>query len=194
MMNKIETRDFYLKIRKNLTLYEKRKYDEMIFIRFINSSFYFNFEVFLIYVSVNNEVETAEIIRYLLKNNKKVAVPYCSDSNMEFYYINSPEDLVKSRFGIPSVDIVKSEKFKNFDKALCIVPTVSFDNNGNRIGYGGGYYDRFLAENKLTTLGLCYERCMSENIPSESFDIKMDYVLTEKCLRNHRIKEVSTYG
>lgn len=186
MMNKNDMRDFYLKIRKTITGNEKNEFDNIIFTQFINSFFYHNFDRFLIYISVNHEVETSEIIQFLIDNNKKVAVPYCSGRNMDFYYIKSFNELIEGKFGIPSVDITAAKKAENFNETLCIVPAVSFDNNGNRIGYGGGYYDRFLNKNQLTTLGLCYERCISENIPNENFDIKTDYVLTEKCLRNHK--------
>ena len=184
--NKKQTRDLYLKIRKSITQAEKKSFDDIIFIKFINSSFFKSFDTFLIYVSVNNEVNTFEIINYLLYKGKTVAVPHCFGKNMEFYYLDSTDDLLDGKFGIPSVDVSKSHKVENFDKSLCIVPAVSFDNNGNRLGYGGGYYDRFLMNHKITTLGLCYERCISEQIPNDNFDKKINYVLTELQLRNHK--------
>ncbi len=193
-MNKNELRDFYKKIRNNISECEKIQFDKMIFTSFINSFFIKKYDNFLIYVSVNNEVETANLIQFLLDNNKKVSVPNCQNRNMCFYSINSLDELTVGAFGIPSADISVCKKCENFDNTLCIVPAVSFDNNGNRLGYGGGYYDRFLSENKLPTIGLCYERCICELIPNESFDIKIDYVLTEQHLRNHITKEVPTYG
>lgn len=194
MRDKKESRDFYLKIRKCITEREKEKFDRIIFTSFINSRFFKNSDTFLVYISVNNEVGTSDLILYLLENDKKVAVPFCKDKIMEFYYINSPDDLITGRFGIPSVDTDKAEKAENFDNALCIVPAVSFDNNGNRLGYGGGYYDRFLSENDIPTVGLCYQRCVSEALPTEETDIKIDYVLTDSHLWNHKNKEVSAYG
>ena len=185
-MTKKDKRNFYLKIRESISDREKSEFNKIIFTKFINSTLFNSFDIFLVYISVNDEVSTVEIIRYLLEHNKKVAVPYCSGNKMTFYFIGSLDDLIDGKFGIPSVDLSKSVKVENFCHTLCIVPGVSFDNNGNRLGYGGGYYDRFLSENKLTTLGLCYERCICENIPSESFDIKIDYVLSETYLRNHK--------
>lgn len=185
-MTKKEKRDLFLKIRGSISGSEKINFDNIIFTRFINSSFFNCFDTFLVYISFGSEVSTIGIINFLLNKNKKVAVPYCSGNEMSFYYINSLDDLIEGRFRIPSVNVNKAKKVENFYNTLCIVPGVSFDNNGNRLGYGGGYYDRFLSGNKLVTLGLCYERCISDSIPSESFDIKMDYVLTETCLRNHK--------
>ena len=186
MRNKKDTRDFYIKIRNNISNSEKNEFDRIIFTKFVNSSFFYNFDTFLIYISVKNEVETINIIKYLLSNNKKVAVPYCSGEKMSFYYIKSVDDLIEGKFSIPTVDISNSEKVCNFLKTLCIVPGVSFDNNGNRLGYGGGYYDRFLSENNIPSLGLTYERCISSDIPREDFDVKIDSTLTEYCLRNHK--------
>ncbi len=194
MSNKKETRDFYLKIRNNITDYEKNEFNRIIFTKFINSSFFHNYDIFLIYISVKNEVDTMNIIRYLLDNNKKVAVPFCNKNEMSFYFINSFDDLIEGEFGIPSVDTSVCKQISCFENTLCVIPAVAYDVSGYRLGYGGGYYDRFLSANKVDTLGLCYERCISQKLPHEDFDIKSDYVMTENFLRNHKNKEVSTYG
>lgn len=194
MMNKRYFREFYSEIRSNISDDERKSINNRISQNFIESDFLKDFNLFLIYISVNNEIDTSEIISFLFKIGKKVAVPYCYGKNMDFYYISSTEELVKGKFGIPSVDINSAVKVENFDDSLCIVPGLSFDNNGNRLGYGGGFYDRFLMGKNLATLGLCYEKCISEELPTEDFDIAMDFVLTETCLRNHKNKEVSTYG
>ena len=193
-MNKKEIRKAFFDIRDSIARVERKEFNKDIFSNFINSTFIRKYDLFLIYVSVKSEVDTLVIIDYLLKTDKKVAVPHCDGNVMSFYIIKSINDLVDGVFGIPSVDISKSERVENFDKALCIVPGVSFDNNFNRLGYGGGYYDRFLSDNNITTLGLCYERCIADNLPAEDHDIKMDYVLTESCLRINKNKEGSTYG
>lgn len=183
MIKKNNYRDLYSKIRNNISDEERKNINGCIYHKFIESDFWKNYNLFLIYISVKNEIDTSEIIRFLFENGKKVAVPYCSGNNMNFYYISSTDDLIKGKFGIPSVDKTASVKVKNFDKSLCIVPGLSFDNNGNRLGYGGGFYDRFLYNKKITTLGLCYEKCICKELPAENFDIAIDYVLTETCLR-----------
>lgn len=182
MNNKKEFRDFYFKIRKTISSDEKTEFDKRIFSQFINSYFFKNSDIFLVYISVNNEVGTHDLIDYLIENQKKVAVPYCHENIMDFYCINSTDELVCGKFGIPTVDISKSVKMEDFNNAVCIVPAVSFDNNGNRLGYGGGYYDRFLAKNNVVTIGFCYERCLSDNIPVEETDIRINYILTENKL------------
>ena len=89
MRNKKDTRDFYIKIRNNISNSEKNEFDRIIFTRFVNSSYFYIFDTFLIYISVKNEVGTIDIINFLLSNNKKVAVPYCSGKKMTFYYLQS---------------------------------------------------------------------------------------------------------
>lgn len=131
------------------------------------------------YVSFGSEVDTKGLIEYSLNIGKRVAVPYCNGKNMLFYEIKSLSELSAGKFGIPTVDISGKSPLVSFDKALCIVPGICFDCYGNRIGYGGGYYDRFLSENSVISLGVCYKKCLCSEIESEEFDIKTDYVLTE---------------
>lgn len=186
MTDKKFYRNLYSEIRNNISDEDKMLINECIFHKLIESDFYRNYSSFLIYVSFRNEIETHRIIQFLLDNGKKVAVPYCSENNMDFYYINSTDELSGGKFGIPSVDIPSAVKVENFDDTLCIVPGLSFDNNGNRLGYGGGFYDRFLSDNSIPTLGLCYEKCICNKLPAEEFDVPADCVLTEKCFRNYK--------
>ena len=136
-------------------------------------------ETILIYVSVENEVDTHRIIENSFSIGKKVAVPFCKNNEMHFYYINSFEDLVCKQFGIPTVDTEKSNEVTDFTKALCVVPALSFDKNGNRLGYGGGYYDRFLADKHIESVGLCRTKQMSTFLPAEDFDVKIKKIILE---------------
>ncbi len=192
MTDKKALRRHYKAVRGSITDSEKLFAEEKIFESFINSRYFNNFSSFLIYVSCGTEVDTRNIINYLLLNKKCVAVPYCSGSVMTFYEINSLDDLASGAFGIPTVNTENSTEIKDFSGGLCIVPALAFDRSGNRLGYGGGYYDRFLTANKIETLGLCFEKCFADELPAESFDIKIGYVLTEKTLETLN-KEASTY-
>jgi 5-formyltetrahydrofolate cyclo-ligase len=191
MIDKKELRRFYRSVRKSQTSEEKNCFDKKIFSFLINSSLYKNASKILVYVSVNDEADTIEIIRYALNDGKTVAVPFCVDDKMEFLIINSLSDLSEGKFGIPTADPEKCAVLSDFEGALCVVPALSFDIYGNRLGYGGGLYDRFLNRKNVVSLGLTYERCLCGAIPREKHDIKIDYILTEKCLRNSK-KEVST--
>lgn len=193
MTDKKELRKIYKSIRSGIMPQDKADFDRRIFESFVNSCYYHSFDMFLCYVSIGSEVDTSKIIKHLLFSGKKVSVPFCHDGVMDFYEINSFDDLFSGMFGIPTVNCSKHKKITDFSKALCIVPALSYDTDGNRLGYGGGYYDRFLADKKIPTLGLCYEGCICQRLPSEKLDIKVGAILTEKCLRISKTKEDSTY-
>lgn len=186
-------RGFYKDVRRCITHTEKSEWDKRIFFRLINSNIFKDFDLFLIYVSVFGEPDTYNIIDFALKNGKRIAVPYCKGQTMDFYEIHSLDDLEVGAFGIPTVDASSAQKFSDFNNSICIVPALAFDIYGNRLGYGGGFYDRFLSKNEIQTLGLCYERCISAGISAENYDVKINSVLTENGFRNSKNKEVSTY-
>lgn len=191
MTEKSQLRILYKSVRNSLNAHEKANIDKRILTRFINSDLYKNHSTFLIYVSVGSEIDTRELIDFMQKDGKNVAIPFCSGNNMSFCKLDSLDDLCGGAFGIPTVK--QKNVLYSYENALCIVPALSVDFNGNRLGYGGGFYDRFLAENKITTVALCCERCLSASLPAERFDIKINYLLTENSLKKLYHKEVSTY-
>lgn len=178
-MTKNLLRQFYRSVRNSLSEKEKIEYDRRIFTQFVNSRLYNDAGLLLIYFSFGSETDTINIINYALDNGKTVAVPYCKGDEMKFYIIRSSDELVKGRFGIPTVIPDSGKLIRDFGNALCVVPALSFDSMGNRLGYGGGYYDRFLSDKNIATVGLCYERCIDSALPAEEHDIKVNYVLTE---------------
>lgn len=183
MNDKHSLRSFYRYVRKSITEHEKRKFDERIFTRFINSEFLDRYSSFLLYVSVNDEADTINIIKYLLITGKQVAVPYCSGKDMFFCKIGSLSELTNGLYGIPTVKNPVYLSEEQIADSLCVVPALSIDPNGNRLGYGGGYYDRFLADNNIATVALCYERCISNSLITDKYDIPVKYVLTENKLK-----------
>ncbi len=187
MIEKRKQRILFSSLRNSLSKSEKDFFDRRILTAFLNSDFYCNFSVFLVYVSIGNEVDTINLIEILLENNKTVAVPLCHGNEMVFCKINSLNDLSVGTFGILEPNI-KSEISQNeINDSICIVPGLSFDLFGNRLGYGKGFYDRFLSENNIVTVGFTYERCISNNLPADIFDKKIDYILTENKLRNSKM-------
>lgn len=149
---------------------------------FVSSEFIESKSLFLVYVSVNDEVDTLHIINYLLQKGKKVAVPKCGRvGHMDFYFISSLDELSPSMYGIPEPEGEKSKKVDVVKDALCIVPGIAFDISGRRIGYGGGYYDRFIEKHSdMLTVGFCYDNLIYDNVPYEKHDRCVDYIITEK--------------
>ncbi|WNY26849.1 5-formyltetrahydrofolate cyclo-ligase [Methanolapillus ohkumae] len=133
------------------------------------------------YMDVRNEVHTAPFIRECLERKKKVALPKTIGSEMIFYPIDDLDNLVKGDFGIMEPDSIKSALVVPDENSLIIVPGIGFDRLGNRLGYGVGYYDKYLSKNKyMHLIGICFEEQLVGKIPAEDTDIPMDSVLTEK--------------
>ena len=167
--------------RKNLPLELKKKKDYIIFNKIIALNEYKTADNVLCYVSGKNEIDTLQLIEYSLKNGKAVAVPKCCDADgeMNFYYISSLSELEIGKFGImePSE---KNKIFENCDNSICIVPSLMVDKNKFRLGFGKGYYDRFLARFSGFKCVVCYKDNVVEKLPIYSeFDIKSDVCITD---------------
>lgn len=131
------------------------------------------------YVSAKGEVETLPLLRDLLEE-KTVVVPFCTDKNgnMISSEIKSINELQDGLFGI--LEPKNPKEFQKEKIDFVIVPGVAFDKGGYRLGYGKGYYDRFLCDISPFKLGVCGEEFFLEEIPHNEFDIKMDSVLVIK--------------
>ncbi|MDY4698107.1 5-formyltetrahydrofolate cyclo-ligase [Eubacterium coprostanoligenes] len=135
----------------------------------------------LCYISLDDEICTDEIVRVLLVSGKSVGAPYCVDNNgnMDFYYITDFDDLRIQSFGVREPVIEKCKKVTSFDNTIIILPGLCFDSNGNRLGYGKGYYDRFLQIHSLISVGLCYNSLIVKKVPTDMYDKKADIIVTE---------------
>lgn len=160
----------------------QKECDEKIFLKLINSVGYKNADTILCYISTDIEVDTRKFIKQALKDGKKIAVPKCfNDGIMIFFEINSLNNLIRSGFGIdePDENIHRRIDENEINDALCIVPALSFDKNGMRLGYGGGFYDRFLSTYRLNAVGICYSSCITDRIDAQAYDIKIKNIITE---------------
>lgn len=191
--SKQNLRTLFKSIRNGIDKKNRADYDSRMFTTLINSDLYQNSALILIYVSFGSEADTRNIIEHSLRTGKRVAVPYCNGKEMVFYEIKSLNELISGRFGIPTVNTGYNLPVDSFDNSLCIVPGVCFDLYGNRIGYGGGFYDRFLKDNKIKTFALTYGRCITNHVPCEPHDIRINYIITENYIRETLYKEASTY-
>lgn len=168
--------------RKSIDKNQKNEKDLIIFEKIINLDVYQNSDLILTYVSFQDEVDTLKLIDYSLKIGKTVVVPKCkSNSIMNFYKIKTIGELKKSNYGILEPEEIQENLVDLNQKAICIVPALSFDRKLNRIGYGGGYYDNFIKKNhNIIYMGLCYDFMISEELPTENHDEKVNYLITEK--------------
>lgn len=179
MSVKSDLRKKLIKKRKNIE--NKSKKDDNICNNLLNSNIYIECEQILLFASLNDEINTDFLIEKSLRDGKKVALPKCLDNNgsMDFFYINSISDLECGAFNVREPMFNTSTLVTDFSGALCVVPALSYDKNGFRIGYGKGYYDRFLEKFSSISVGLCYNELISDEIPADKYDLPVDYIVTE---------------
>ncbi len=143
---------------------------------FAASDLYQNAETIYFYLPYNQEVRTVPMLERALGEGKRVAVPKVYGDTMKFIYLENLDQIAKGYAGIP--EPINDEPVAQDRKALVLMPGLAFDREGHRIGYGGGFYDRFLAaEPEHPTLALCYDFQMLEKLETEEFDIPVDSVL-----------------
>lgn len=128
------------------------------------------------YLPYNQEVRTVPILEQALLDGKKVAIPKVYGDTMRFIYMEDLSRVGEGYSGIPE-PLTDGPVAEDKD-ALVLMPGLAFDKHGNRMGYGGGFYDKFLAqEPEHPTVALCYDFQMVEDIPCEDYDIPVDKVL-----------------
>lgn len=143
---------------------------------FLSSEAYQNAKTVYGYLPYNQEVRTVPMLEQALRDGKKVAVPKIYGDTMKFLYLDDLSQVEKNSMGIP--EPVADTPVAEDKTALVLMPGVAFTKKGDRIGYGGGFYDRFLAEEPdHPTLALCYDFQIVDHLPTEEFDIPVDTVL-----------------
>lgn len=130
------------------------------------------------YLSFNQEVRTAPIIERAWADGKRVAVPKVVGRDMVFIWLESFDQLKEGYFGIP--ESIEDGPVADDPAALVLMPGLAFDREGRRVGYGGGFYDRFLArERGHPTLALCFDFQMVDSLEAEAHDVAVDQVVTD---------------
>lgn len=134
----------------------------------------------MLFWGVGTEPRTDGIVSALLEQGKKICLPKClPEHEMEARLITSADDLEPDKYGIPApkdtCPVVEKESLD-----LILVPGLCFDAHGSRLGQGGGYYDRYLEDCEVLTIGLCREDFLQAYLPREPFDAWVRYILTEE--------------
>lgn len=176
-MNKEELRKRYKIIRDNINNRDKKSSE--IIKRLINTKEYQKSKVIALYSNISSEVETKELIKISLENKKVVLPKINKDNTMDFYEIKYLKDLEVGAFNIKEPKIKNKKPIKKEEIDLMIIPGICFDKSKNRIGYGKGYYDKYLSNTNIKKIGLCYEEQITKEIKSDKTDISLDYLITE---------------
>lgn len=163
----------------------KKQWDATILHKILKSEFYKNAEVIFTYVSFQGEVDTIKIIETALSEGKTLCVPkvISKKEGMEAYKITSLADLERSSYGILEPKD-ESQLISPLDIDLLIMPGVAFDKNNGRIGYGGGFYDRYLKriDPGAHKIALAYDFQIFDEIPMDEFDERVDFIITNESM------------
>lgn len=173
--------------RKNIDIVEKENMDKEIADRFYRSKYYKQAKNIFIYISYDSEINTKVIIDKALKDNKKIYVPRTEfkTRHMDAVEITSLDNLIENKYGILEPLLQKPHIDPN-ELDLIVVPGLAFDRNGGRVGYGGGFYDRYFKKiskdniKKVVKLALAYDFQILENVPVNYQDVPVSYIITEK--------------
>ncbi|MDO4285528.1 MAG: 5-formyltetrahydrofolate cyclo-ligase [Eubacteriales bacterium] len=185
---KQEIRREAMRRRDSIPVPLRHEYSELIAKRLLDSPQYQRAGMLFLYISYRSEVETEAILEAALTDGKEVYAPrVMAEGKMEFYRITSPAELIPSPMGIPEPQpdparlfpYARHEREGEAQDVLVVMPGTAFDRQRNRIGYAGGYYDRFLLRfPKRVTAALAYCEQLVEEIPAEAHDIRPDVIVT----------------
>lgn len=180
MIEKAELRKYYRDIRRRITNDDRQKKSDAVRKILFDTKEYRNAKTVFVYVSLDDEVCTDEIIKGAISDKKTVCVPYVNkqDKTMKAVKIESLNDLKIGAYNIREPESDENEVDIS-DISLSIVPGLAFDKKGNRLGFGGGFYDRFLAKFSGVSIGLSYSDCVANELPTDIYDMAVGMVITE---------------
>ena len=174
-MNKTELRRMIREKKRAMTPAEIDEKSARLGELFRESEAYRNAKSIYGYLPYNQEVRTTPMLRQAQLDGKRVAVPKCYGEEMRFIWLDDLSRVEKGYANIP--EPIDDGPIADDPTALVLMPGLAFDPQGHRIGYGGGFYDKFLAKEMHPTLALCYDFQMLEHLETEQFDIPVDTVL-----------------
>ena len=175
-MNKKELRQAIRAQKRAMTEADILRRSEILAQKFARSDAYRAAKTIYGYLPYNQEVRTVPMLQRALDEGKRVAVPKVYGDDMKFIYLDDLSQVAKGYAGIP--EPVADGPVAQDETALVLMPGLAFDPAGHRIGYGGGFYDKFLArEPHHPTVALCYDFQVIEHLETEEFDIPVDQVI-----------------
>lgn len=205
-MTKARIREIMKQERALLTPKEMMEYSQRITDRLFSLRAYEQCRLLFTYLSMQQEVNTWHLVRRAWKEGKKVYAPRVESTGLEFYEITEGTPLIKSKFGVSEPEINDKSRYNVFQEntkddsfhisiqsqeeelapRLMLLPGLAFDSRGNRIGYGAGYYDRYLArfaKDNFIKIALAYDFQLLDQIETTEYDKKADLIITpSRCI------------
>ena len=167
----------YILNRNNLSKDYRESSTNSIFSTLEKCSFFKTSEKIFIFVGFDSEIQTENFIKKWI-NKKQIFVPKIENGKMNLIRLKSWDELAPGHFGV--LEPTSSDYYEG-KIDLVVTPSIVFDNNGYRLGYGKGYYDKYFAKNKYkTSIGLSYDKLLQERVPTDKHDKKVDIIITEE--------------
>jgi len=186
---KRKLRNQYKQYRLALSADVKADYDKKICEALMQLVSFKYSDTILMYAPLEGEIDVMPIAERALELGKRVAFPRCVEEprNLDFKYVSSLDELKSGSYSIaePTEDM---ESVTDLSRSICIIPGIVFDKEGYRVGYGKGYYDRFLAVYDGTKFGLAYSECILDSVPRGRFDRHVDILISEKGVKLAKTK------
>ncbi|MBI4826574.1 MAG: 5-formyltetrahydrofolate cyclo-ligase [Nitrospirae bacterium] len=182
-------REDLLNKRNSIDPDEKKSKERSIEKKLFNLEEFKKSECILLYASFRSEVDTMNYLQDVIHLNKKLIIPLVDPDHrrLRLFEVRDVSELIPGYMGIQEPGILKDREVSLNEIGLVIIPGTGFDTNGNRLGYGGGYYDKLLSyESKMLskaehiiTIALAFEEQIGDKIPAEPHDIKVDMIITD---------------
>ena len=178
---KKQLRAHYRAVRADIAPEARAEQCREICARILQSDAYKEADSLLLYAALGDEIDLSAVARDAWRQGKAVAYPRCLDKEgrMAFYVADSPERLIPGSFGIPEPDLSCPEWQEN-GRALCILPALAVDVDGHRLGYGKGFYDRYIDKSRMTAVGVIYSDCIEKELPRGRYDLAVHFMVTDK--------------
>ena len=178
--DKKQIRDKCISIRLAMAAAEVRQKSMAIISAFIDSGLYASNDVFHLYYPINNEVDLIGLMDRIWMDGKLLMMPRTDFSRREIinYFVTSTEELEKTRFSMMEPDPLRC-RAADIPPDVILVPGVAFSRLNARLGYGGGFYDRFLADSSALKIGVAFSCQILPELPVEAHDVLMDAIITE---------------
>ncbi len=171
----------FLAIRKELSNESRALLDSALFSNTVTLPEFKNSKALLCYYPIKGEPNIIPLIKYAQSAGKQIAFPISHESErrLSFHVVSDMSELIRGTYGIPEPP-ESAPELTDFDGVFCLVPALAFSKSGQRLGYGGGYYDRFLSGFNGVSAGLCYSNFFVNKLPTEEHDIALDIIISEK--------------
>ena len=179
--SKIEARAHFSALRSSIPEKTRKEKSEAVCNTILSLPSFSKCDVIFLYAPIKSEVNIYPLFNEAIKRGIRVAFPISikESSTLDFRFVNEDAELILGTYSIrePRADLPKAIFT---ERSLCIVPALSFDKSGNRLGYGKGFYDRFLSSFNGISIGVTFSELKSDALPTDKFDIPVDIIITDK--------------